>query len=705
MSRVDLLFLACNRRAFTEESFRWLLAHTDWALVRLATLWDDGSQDGTEDWLAAQAQRVPAPCKVEQSRIGSPVAVKSRWIAAAEAPYLAMIDNDVMLPPGWLNAAVAALDAAPELDFLGLEALCPVAETHEGPRGYRPATVVSGLGLYRRAAFTPPLPEPIKRWFGFAEWQAERRATIRAGWIDPALPVFLLDRLPMEPWRSLSQAYAARGWHRPWQAYAPDRSDLWNWRWPGAVDLADPPAARVSRDFDIVILSASPANLRAAVAAILAREPAFDPGQIIVVDDGAGTDKTGIPPSVRWVQGTKPFNYARNANIGIAASQRDVILLNDDAVLETPAGFTTLAAANGGRGIISAAVRGVVGNPNQNAGRRGIWPESSVLCFVCVHLPRTVLDRVGPLDEDFVGYGFEDNDYCDRARAARFALSVCGDCVVDHGHTLRSTFRSNSQHAARFAQNKAIYEAKRVQAAAHRFLGVMRVKNEAAHIAEVIQSLLPLCAEVLVFDDNSTDATPDICKAFGPAVTVIHSPFQGLDEARDKGFLLPIIAERAPDWVIWIDGDEVLPASAPALIRKAAADPRDYGTMTFDVAYIWDHDDRIRVDGIFGRMQRPSAFRFRPEDAARLRFRQTRGVNLHCGNVPLGVRGPDIRPGVRLKHYGYVTAEQRARKYAWYTSVDPGNAAEDHYRHLKGEPGARFAPGKPVLQKWQDETP
>lgn len=706
MSKVDLLFLAFNRLEYTKESFHWLVENTNWNLVRNVTVWDDGSSDGTKEWLEKNLDRIPADCELKHNNIGSPVDVMARWIETCRASLIAKIDNDAVMPPAWLDEAVAVLDSAPELDFLGLEALCAVSPKHDGPRGYRPAETISGLGLYRRRCFSKSLPTSNQRWFGFENWQLAQGEELSVGWIDPGLPVILLDRLPMDMWRKLADAYAVRGWHRRWECYNDASASLWSWRWDdgNAAPVTAPSrdALYAERPFDVVVLSANPENARRCVTAVLANEPSLNPSQIIVVDDGAGKDKSGPMANVRWVKGKKPFNFARNANIGIAASQRDVILLNDDALLETEAGFTSLSARNDGQHIVSAAVKGVVGNPNQRPGRRGLRYEHLVLCFVCVHIPRDVLNAVGPLDETFVGYGFEDNDYCDRARDAGYHLAILDDCVVAHGDDSRSSFRSAPDFLTLFEQNKSIYEKKRAATCKNTFLGVMRIKNEAAHIGEVIESVLPLCESIVILDDHSEDNTVEICESYGDRISIIPSPFEGLDESRDKNFLLGEIRERSPNWVIWIDGDEVLAPGSAELIRRCADDPRGYGTMTFDVCYVWDHSDQIRIDGIFGRMRRASAFRYRAASAARLRFQETHGVNLHCGNVPLGVTGPDAQPGVRLKHYGYVTAEQRKRKYEWYTSIDPNNPAEDNYRHLKGDPRARYAPGEPVFAKWHE---
>src|SRR5207249_1810185 len=115
------------------------------------------------------------------------------------------------------------------------------------------------------------------------------------------------------------------------------------------------------------ILSSRASNLVACVHSILANEPDLPPDRIVVVDDGARQDAEPLLPAVRWIEGVRPFVFARNANIGIRAGTRaadtDVILLNDDARLETPGGFTAMLAQVRSQewpGICSAAIRGMV---------------------------------------------------------------------------------------------------------------------------------------------------------------------------------------------------------------------------------------------------------------------------------------------------------------------------------------------------------
>ena len=211
-------------------------------------------------------------------------------------------------------------------------------------------------------------------------------------------------------------------------------------------------------------------------------------------------------------------------------------------------------------------------------------------------------------------------------------------------------------------------------------VGAMRVKNEARWIRRSIESILPICSRVIVLDDHSTDQTAVIATSTGQNVIVMDSPFTGLDEVRDKNYLLGACLQAKADWIIMIDGDEALvPGDAErllALFRSMAKYSGAARALAFNVLYLWDRDDQIRVDGVYRSMSRVSAFRAGTE-----RFQPTGGVNFHCGNCPQGL-GPRSHAGVSLLHFGYLDRADRIRKYEWYRANDPGNQAEDEYRHM-----------------------
>lgn len=234
----------------------------------------------------------------------------------------------------------------------------------------------------------------------------------------------------------------------------------------------------------------------------------------------------------------------------------------------------------------------------------------------------------------------------------------------------------------------------------HEFVAMLRIKNEERWIAEVIESIMPLCSKIFVMDDHSTDGTVGVCTRY-PSVSVLASPFDGLNEARDKNWLYDqIIRVCEPEWILCIDGDEVLEANGPTLIRDTISfEEKEVNSYKLQIAFMWDYRDKVRVDRIYGDFWRPSLFRpfipdpSKPDDekvARELRFMATPfgrhtgsdQPNLHCSSVPQRfIHGAKFLPA-RLKHYGYLHRIDRVRKLDYYTSIDWKNAAEDCYRHM-----------------------
>lgn len=218
--------------------------------------------------------------------------------------------------------------------------------------------------------------------------------------------------------------------------------------------------ARAGKDealsYSIVILSRNIDNLTKCVAAL---RWAGDMARVIVVwdeicshedADAVSNALQGCHPLVFPIElhaGSKPFCFARNANIGIrAATTDDVLLLNDDALLETESGFANMAEQWPSFGVLSARVRGPANPIHDVLGIRTISDDisrvssSTFVPFVAVLIRRWLIDRIGLLDERFTPGSYEDNDYCRRAHESNSLVGVYNGTVVNH-ETLPHTFR------------------------------------------------------------------------------------------------------------------------------------------------------------------------------------------------------------------------------------------------------------------------
>jgi GT2 family glycosyltransferase len=196
--------------------------------------------------------------------------------------------------------------------------------------------------------------------------------------------------------------------------------------------------------YSIVIPSRNIDNLLACVKAV---RIAGEAGRVVVLwDDDAMIQDANLLEAldVTILHCDPPFGFARNCNIGIrAAAPDDVVLLNDDALLETESHFEDLRPSDG-YGIVGATtnVTGYIGQLRRHYAAQ-LSREVRRIAFVCVYIPRSTLDTVPLLDERFCGpgvYGGEDVDYCLRVQQAGLKVGVSDMCFVDHA-SLKSTFR------------------------------------------------------------------------------------------------------------------------------------------------------------------------------------------------------------------------------------------------------------------------
>ena len=246
--------------------------------------------------------------------------------------------------------------------------------------------------------------------------------------------------------------------------------------------------------------------------------------------------------------------------------------------------------------------------------------------------------------------------------------------------------------------------------------GMTRVKNEGRWIKQVLESYLPLCERIWVFDDHSGDGTPEIAEKLDERITVLRSQFPEnvLDEKRDKDLLLSRVMgsvsdihlrgnPKSPFWALAFDGDELLDMHAPSVIHSYLATTNAY-SFKLPIRYQWDSDlslvhlmghRRVRVDGVYGTFARPSIFRL---FNAAVQYQSTPwGGNFHCSSSPPELLGcaHETLPAT-IWHLGYNDRADRVRKFQWYSNIDPNNPAEDRYRHMIAGDVPVNAPGFPA---------
>lgn len=212
------------------------------------------------------------------------------------------------------------------------------------------------------------------------------------------------------------------------------------------------------------------------------------PNLEIIVVDNASSD--GSPAFLQdWADGAENRQVILNAdNKGFAAANNQglsrasgdyLVMLNNDTVV-TPGWVRSLL--NHLRRDHSIGIIGPVTNNIGNEARIDIHYATMedmqaaaarytrrhlgeafpirTLAFFCVMLPRSVYEKVGPLDEAFGRGFFEDDDYCRRIEQLGLR-AVCAEDVFIHHH-LSASFNKlkDEERKILFERNKAVYEAK-----------------------------------------------------------------------------------------------------------------------------------------------------------------------------------------------------------------------------------------------------
>lgn len=241
---IDIIFLAKNRLEFTKASFETFIKNTNWNLVHHLYIYDDGSKDGTREYLFKRFIGMSKTTIIEGYKFGGPASVTKDFVfkkSEGKTEIFAKIDNDVIVPPNWLDTCLSVMEDHESIDLLGIEpwmsrtphyvgGIQSKSPELDGPHfdTWAPCDSIGGIGLMRCRAFLNHQDlSQHSIYGGFTEWQLRHRDIVK-GWIRPALNLFLLDRMPVDPWRTYSREYIAKGWQRAWSNYSLD-NPFWNW--------------------------------------------------------------------------------------------------------------------------------------------------------------------------------------------------------------------------------------------------------------------------------------------------------------------------------------------------------------------------------------------------------------------------------------------------------------------------------------------
>lgn len=178
------------------------------------------------------------------------------------------------------------------------------------------------------------------------------------------------------------------------------------------------------------------------------------------------------------------------------------------------------------------------------------------------------------------------------------------------------------------------------------------VRDEAATLADCLQSIRPHVDEVVVVDTGSVDGSLEIARRYADVVDVFldcNDPETGKIEdfaaARNRSFEL-----ASHEWVFWADGDDIVEGGENLRKLAESAQDRDFANFLFPYEYTYDADGKCNNLLYRERLMRP-----------RHLLHWVSPVHEGCvfRETPRGNVLTTHNDSVLLKHRGWQTAKPR----------------------------------------------
>ena len=175
-----------------------------------------------------------------------------------------------------------------------------------------------------------------------------------------------------------------------------------------------------------------------------------------------------------------------------------------------------------------------------------------------------------------------------------------------------------------------------------------------------------------------------------------------------RGWSVRPAMEYKPEWVLTIDGDEILPERTCDLIRQHTfMELPGVNVLRLAIAFMWGEGHYVDTPQPFfhHRMYRATDMQLPPRlNPLKMQGAPDFNYGLHCGPLPVlkgAYRHVDI-PAF-IKAYGYQTREEYERHFRFYTNHDDGLWTHEDITSRLDNPLARWSENAVPRERTRDE--
>lgn len=472
-----------------------------WQLV----LSDDGSTAApTRTWLDRHAGDGYLVI-IRNADNGGIATATNAAIAAATAPWVGFLDHDDALAPHALDRIIKALERHPKCQFLYTDEVIADAQLKPLDIFLKPAfdpvllagvNYLNHLSLYRRDRLVA-LGSLRTSYDGAQDYDLVLRYT---SGLKPDECLHL--PYPAYLWRRDGVSFSARNLDKATAAARRALAETYGTNASAPLLIENALGGQLHRiRFDrertewplvsVVVPSLDAFELISTVLDGLTRRTDYPALEIIVIDNGSTdprvlalyeNERRGTIPFSAEVE-SRPFNFSRSVNRGVAMSRGDlVLLLNNDIEICEPNWLREMVSCffawpdtaivgakllypNGKlqhAGVIAGlggyADHWFVGMTEDFPGPMGrLWVRQSLSAVTgaCMLVKRAAFAQLGPLDEERFAVAYNDIDFCLRAVAAGQRVVWTPFATLIHHESASRTSRDTIVNAERFQREKA----------------------------------------------------------------------------------------------------------------------------------------------------------------------------------------------------------------------------------------------------------
>lgn len=175
---------------------------------------------------------------------------------------------------------------------------------------------------------------------------------------------------------------------------------------------------------------------------------------VIVGDNGLSASFRRTWPVPVYVEVARPFVFSAAINrLALCSGNDDLLIMGDDTTMLTPNWYDRCA-----RIVASMAEGREYGMLNLlDQPDTGVHPWT-LLAFVGTLIRRATWNEIGPMDERFTGYGYDDFDYQLRLLHAGYTTGTVGSVLIRHRGS--QTYGGSAKREALTELNRKLFAKK-----------------------------------------------------------------------------------------------------------------------------------------------------------------------------------------------------------------------------------------------------